>query len=43
MHTNKKTKIVATLGPACTTRKIIKEMIEAGLNEFRVNFPHANY
>ena len=43
MHTNKKTKIVATLGPACSTREIIKDMIDAGVNVFRVNFSHADY
>jgi pyruvate kinase len=43
MLTNKKTKIVATLGPACSTREIIKDMIEAGVNVFRVNFSHADY
>lgn len=43
MFTNKKTKIVATLGPACNTREILKDMIEAGVNVFRVNFSHADY
>ena len=43
MLTNKKTKIVATLGPACGTREIIKDMIDAGVNVFRVNFSHADY
>jgi len=43
MPTNKKTKIVATLGPACSTREIIKDMIDAGVNVFRVNFSHADY
>jgi pyruvate kinase len=43
MITNKKTKIVATLGPACSTREIIKDMIDAGVNVFRINFSHANY
>lgn len=43
MSTNKKTKIVATLGPACSTRTVIKEMIDAGVNVFRVNFSHADY
>jgi len=43
MLTNKKTKIVATLGPACSTREIIKDMIDAGVNVFRVNFSHADY
>ncbi|MFB9078230.1 pyruvate kinase [Flavobacterium procerum] len=43
MLKNKKTKIVATLGPACSTREIIKDMIEAGVNVFRINFSHADY
>jgi pyruvate kinase len=43
MSTNKKTKIVATLGPACSTREIIKDMIDAGVNVFRINFSHADY
>ena len=43
MLTNKKTKIVATLGPACGTKEIIKDMIEAGVNVFRINFSHADY
>jgi len=43
MPTNKKTKIVATLGPACSTKEVLKEMIDAGVNVFRVNFSHADY
>ncbi len=43
MLTNKKTKIVATLGPACSTREILKNMIDAGVNVFRINFSHADY
>ena len=43
MPTNKKTKIVATLGPACNTREVLKNMIDAGVNVFRVNFSHADY
>ncbi|WP_298221467.1 pyruvate kinase [Flavobacterium sp.] len=43
MPTNKKTKIVATLGPACSTRAVLKDMIDAGVNVFRVNFSHADY
>jgi pyruvate kinase len=39
----KRTKIVATLGPACSTKEIIEEMMEAGVNVFRVNFSHAEY
>ena len=43
MPTNKKTKIVATLGPACSSVEVIKDMIDAGVNVFRVNFSHADY
>jgi pyruvate kinase len=43
MSTNKKTKIVATLGPACSSKEVIKSMIDAGVNVFRVNFSHADY
>ena len=43
MSTNKKTKIVATLGPACSSREVLKNMIDAGVNVFRVNFSHADY
>lgn len=43
MHTSKKTKIVATLGPACSTKEIMKNMIDAGVNVFRINFSHADY
>lgn len=43
MITNKKTKIVATLGPACSTKEIIKDMVDAGVNVFRINFSHADY
>ena len=43
MPQSKKTKIVATLGPATSTKEIIKEMILAGVDVFRINFSHANY
>jgi pyruvate kinase len=43
MPTKKKTKIVATLGPACSTREVLKNMIDAGVNVFRINFSHADY
>lgn len=43
MPNRKKTKIVATLGPATSKKEIIKDMIEAGVNVFRINFSHADY
>ena len=39
----KKTKIVATLGPATDSPEILRQMILAGANVFRINFSHANY
>ena len=40
---NKKTKIVATLGPACNNKEVLVQMIQNGVDVFRVNFSHANY
>jgi pyruvate kinase len=43
MPTKKKTKIVATLGPATSKKEILRDMIEAGVDVFRINFSHADY
>lgn len=43
MSIQKKTKIVATLGPATEDREVLRKMIEAGVDVFRVNFSHADY
>jgi len=43
MLDQKKTKIVATLGPSCSSEDVIHKMIKAGVNVFRINFSHANY
>ena len=43
MKNIKKTKIVATLGPACSDRDTIKQMMVAGVNVFRINFSHADF
>lgn len=43
MPNSKKTKIVATLGPATSTKDVLKKMLEAGVNVFRINFSHADY
>lgn len=39
----KKTKIVATLGPATSSKETLRKMLEAGVNVFRINFSHADY
>ncbi|AXT57224.1 pyruvate kinase [Aquimarina sp. MMG015] len=43
MPKTKKTKIVATLGPATSTKDVLKKMLDAGVNVFRINFSHADY
>ena len=37
------TKIVATMGPASWHKEVMKDMINAGVNVFRVNFSHGDY
>lgn len=39
----KKTKIVATIGPACYDKSILKEMILGGVNVCRLNFSHGEH
>tara|TARA_B100000579_G_scaffold56343_1_gene40107 strand:+ start:476 stop:1912 length:1437 start_codon:yes stop_codon:yes gene_type:complete len=39
----KKTKIVATLGPGCSSKTMLSRLIKAGVNVFRINFSHATY
>ena len=43
MKQHKKTKIVATLGPATQEKKILLDLVNAGVNVFRINFSHAIY
>ncbi len=39
----RKTKIVATLGPACDSVETLQKMIRAGLSVVRLNLSHGNY
>ncbi|MBP9161843.1 MAG: pyruvate kinase, partial [Leptospiraceae bacterium] len=41
--TNKKTKIVCTIGPASSSEKMISELIEAGMDVARMNFSHSDH
>lgn len=43
MDTSKRTKIVATLGPATQSEQTLRDMISAGVDVFRINFSHATY
>lgn len=37
------TKIIATLGPASSSKKVLEELMCAGVNVFRLNFSHGDY
>jgi pyruvate kinase len=42
-HANKRTKIVATVGPACDTYEQLLDLVKAGVNVFRLNFSHGTH
>ena len=42
MEGTKRTKIVATIGPACQDKEILKSMVKAGMNVTRLNFSHGS-
>ena len=39
----RKTKIVCTIGPACSDKETLLRMIDAGMNVARINMSHGNY
>lgn len=40
---NKKTKIVATIGPACQSEEVLEKMFLEGVNVCRLNFSHGSH
>lgn len=42
-HAFKRTKIVATVGPACDSYEQMLELVRAGVNVFRLNFSHGSH
>jgi pyruvate kinase len=42
-HKMHRTKIVATVGPACDTYEKLLELVKAGVNVFRLNFSHGSH
>ena len=42
-HTSHRTKIVATVGPACDSYEQLLALVKAGVNVFRLNFSHGSH
>jgi len=43
MHRTRRAKIVATLGPASSTPEVIRQLFQAGVDVFRMNFSHGDF
>src|SRR6266550_58233 len=41
--TPRRTKIVATIGPACSTPEKVRELVEAGMDAARLNLSHGTH
>ena len=43
MDRSRRAKIVATLGPSCSTIEVFRELVRAGLDVARLNFSHGSH
>ena len=43
MRRQRRTKVVATLGPASSSRAVIARLFEAGADVFRINMSHTSH
>ncbi len=42
-HSRRRTKIVATIGPATSSPEVLRELVKAGATTFRLNFSHGTH
>src|SRR5699024_289430 len=42
-HSSHKTKVVATVGPACDSYEQLLKLVQTGVNVFRLNFSHGDW
>ena len=43
VSTRSRTKVVATIGPASSSPKVLRQLIDVGVNVFRLNFSHGTH
>ncbi|MEM6932449.1 MAG: pyruvate kinase [Pseudomonadota bacterium] len=43
MRRNRNVKVVATVGPACSTREMLRKLFETGVDVFRLNMSHGTH
>ena len=39
----RRTKIICTMGPACSNEETLEKMVRSGMNVARLNFSHGDY